>query len=101
MTFGKELDNSAKQFLCGLGNMTLHNLFSGLAVVAALGAAGLWFYASIIHVPTDIKSGYGSLVGVEKMSAGFKKQGFWNAVAAAMTGTAVLLDLAARAFPPD
>lgn len=81
--------------------MTLHTLFSGLAVVAALGAAGLWFYASMIHVPTDIKSGYGKLVGVEKMTAGFKKQGLWNAVAAAMTGAAVLLDLAARACPPD
>ncbi len=81
--------------------MTLHKSFGWLAAAAALGAAGLWFYASMIHVPTDIKSGYGSLVGVEEMSDGFKKQGFWNAIAAAMTGAAVLLDLAAKALPPD
>jgi hypothetical protein len=81
--------------------MTLHEIISSLAVVAALSAAGLWFYASIIPVPTDIKSGYGRLVGVEEMSAGFEKQAFWNAVAAAMTGAAVILDLVARIFPPD
>lgn len=80
--------------------MTLHNLLSALAAAAALGAAGLWLYASIIRVPTDIKSGYGGpLVGVEEMSAAFRKQGFWNAAAAAATGAAVLLDLASRAFP--
>jgi len=79
--------------------MLLHTIFSWLSVAAALGAAGLWFYASKIRVPTDIKSGFGSLVGIEEMSAGFKRQGIWNAVAAAMTGAAVLLDLAAKAFP--
>jgi hypothetical protein len=82
-------------------DMTLHKILSWLAVAAALGAAGLWFYSSIIDVPTDIESGFGKLVGVEEMSAGFKKQGFWNAVAAAMTGGAVLLELAAKAFPSD
>ncbi|HXW72627.1 MAG TPA: hypothetical protein VEK34_14575 [Methylocella sp.] len=82
--------------------MTLHKIISWLYVAVALSAAGLWFYASIIQVPTDIQSGYGSLVGVEEMSAGFKKQGFWNAAAAAMTGVAVLLELvAAKAFPPE
>jgi hypothetical protein len=81
--------------------MTLHKILNVLAVAAALGAAFLWFYASLIPVPTDIKSGWGSLVGVEEMSAGFQKQGFWNAVAAAMTGAAVLLELAAKAFSTD
>jgi hypothetical protein len=79
--------------------MTRHKILRSLAVVAALIAAGLWFCASIIPVPTDIRSGYGSLVGVEELSAGLKKQGFWNAVAAAMMGAAVLLDLVTRVFP--
>jgi hypothetical protein len=82
-------------------NMTPHKMLRLLSVATALGAAGLWFYASTIRVPTNIKSGYGRLEGVEEMSTGFKKQGFWNAVAAAMTGAAVLLDLAARACPSD
>lgn len=82
-------------------DMTLHKILNLLAVAAALGAAGLWFCASIIDVPTNVGSGFGKLVGVEEMSAGFRKQGFWNAVAAAMTGAAVLLELAAKAFPPD
>ena len=81
--------------------MILHKIFSCFSVAAALCAAGLWFYASKIRVPTDIKSGYGGLVGIEEMSAGFKRQGFWNAVAAAMTGAAVLLELAAKAFTAD
>ncbi len=81
--------------------MTLHKILSWLSTAVALGAAGFWFYSSVIDVPTDIGSGYGRLVGVEEMSAGFKKQGFWNALAAAMTGAAVLLDQVAKAFPPD
>jgi hypothetical protein len=75
------------------------NLLSTLAAAAALGAAVLWLYASFIRVPTDIKGGYGGpLVGVEEMSAAFRKQGRWNAAAAAATGVAVLLDLASRAL---
>jgi len=76
-----------------------HKILSSVPVVVALIAAGLWFYASIIPVPTDIKSGYGSLIGIEEMSAGLQKQGFWNAIAAAMMGAAVLLDLVTRVFP--
>lgn len=81
--------------------MTLHKILNWLSVAAALSAAGLWFYASIIPVPTDIKSGWGTLVGVEEMSVGFQKQGFWNAVAAAMTCVAVLFNLASKAGSPD
>jgi hypothetical protein len=65
-------------------------LFNWIAVVAALVAAALWFYASLIRVPTNIESGYGALIGVEAMSAGFKKQARLNALAAAVTGVAAL-----------
>ena len=82
--------------ICPLIGDMMHKILNVLAAVAALGAAGLWFYASVLHVPTDIKSGYGSLVGVEEMSAGFSRQGFWNAVAAAMTGLAVLTESLVR-----
>jgi hypothetical protein len=62
---------------------------------------GSLVYASLVRVPTDLKSAYGTLLGAEEMSVGFQKQGFWNAVAAAITGLAVLLDLASRAFPAN
>jgi hypothetical protein len=54
--------------------LALHDLLVWLSVASAFIAALLWFYASSISVPTDIKSGYGALLGVEEMSAGFKKQ---------------------------
>lgn len=78
----------------------LHSFISYFSAAANFIAAVLWFYASIIKVPTDIGSAYGGLSGIEEMSAGFKRQGFWNAVAAAMTGVAVLLELAARTWFP-
>jgi hypothetical protein len=53
------------------GDRTMFNWFS---TVAGFLAAGLWLYASIIKVPTNIQSGFGKLVGVEEMAAGFKKQ---------------------------
>jgi hypothetical protein len=34
--------------------MTTHMILRSLAVVAALIAAGLWFYASTIHIPTAL-----------------------------------------------
>jgi hypothetical protein len=79
--------------------MTLRNLFGGLAVATAFIAAVLWFRASLIHVPTQIGSGYGSLVGVEEMSAGFEKQARWNAFAAAMTGVAAVFQGVALWLP--
>jgi hypothetical protein len=72
------------------------------ALAVDLVAAGCWFRASCIHIPTDLHvedvlaSGYGSVVGLKEMSDGFQKQGNWNAVAAAMTGVAVLLNILAR-----
>jgi Na+/H+ antiporter NhaD/arsenite permease-like protein len=87
--------------------MTCHKILSLLAVMAALSAAGLWFYASSIPIPTALRvvditvDGSGLVAGIEEMSAAFRKQGFWNAVAAAMTGAAVLLELVSKAFPPN
>jgi hypothetical protein len=57
----------------------------------AFAAAGLWLCASLIRVPTDIKSGYGKLIGVDEMSAGFKRQARWNAYAALCAGIAAFL----------
>jgi hypothetical protein len=34
----------------------MHEILSSLAVVAALSAAGLWFYASIIPVPNRARN---------------------------------------------
>lgn len=77
--------------------MTLLRVFDWLAVAAALSAAGLWFYASIISVPMNISTAWGgTIVGVKEMADAFEKQGFWNSLAAAMTGLAVLLELVAK-----
>ncbi len=70
--------------------MILHDLLTELGAGIAFVAAGLWFHAAWIRVPT-IHSGWGLLVGVEDMSAAFKKQGYWTAAAAAATGAAALL----------
>jgi hypothetical protein len=75
--------------------LILHDLFSELGAATGCVAAVLWFHAAWIRVPTDNKSGYGMLVGVEEMSAAFRKQGFWNAAAAVTTGAAVLLQAVA------
>ena len=79
--------------------MTLHSLSTWIGVATAFVAAALWFYASLIHVPTDIKSGFGKLVGVDEMSAGFKKQARWNAFAAAVTGVAAAMQAIALLYP--
>jgi hypothetical protein len=78
--------------------LALHDLLVWLSVASGFIAALLWFYASSISVPTDIKSAYGALLGVEEMSAGFKKQARWNAIAAAVTGVAALFQWAAQWF---
>jgi hypothetical protein len=55
----------------------------------------LWLYAAVLRVPTNIGSGYGALVGVDEMTAGFKKQANWNSYAALATAAAALLQAAA------
>jgi hypothetical protein len=75
--------------------MILHDLFGDFGAATGFMAAVLWFYAAWIGVPTHIKSGYEMLVGVDEMSAAFRKQGFWNAAAAVTTGAAALLQAAA------
>ena len=54
-------------------------------------SGALWLCAAIIKVPTNIGGGYGALVGVEEMTAGFRKQAIWNSSAAAATAIAALL----------
>jgi hypothetical protein len=71
-------------------------MFNWFSTVAGFLAAGLWLYASIIKVPTNIQSGYGKLVGVEEMAAGFKKQAAWNSYAAVMTAAAASFQAVAQ-----
>jgi hypothetical protein len=71
------------------------------ASIAAIVAAVLWFYASSIHVPTDLRvieirvDGSGIVAGVAEMSAAFHRQGYWNAFAAFASGLAVALQFLA------
>ena len=73
----------------------MHSALSWLSIAAGFVAGALWLYAALIKVPTNIGSGYGALVGVEEMTAGFKKQAFWNSCAAIATAVAALLQAAA------
>ena len=61
-----------------------------LSIGAGFLSGALWFYAAIIKVPTNIGSGYGALVGVEEMTAGFKKQAIWNSSAAVLQAVAMM-----------
>jgi hypothetical protein len=73
----------------------MHNALSWLSIVAGFISGALWLYAAWIKVPTKIESGWGALVGVEEMTAGFKKQAVWNGWAAIATGTAAVLQATA------
>ena len=68
----------------------MHTAFSWPAIVAGFLSGVLWLYAARIKVPTEIGSGFGALVGIEAMSAGFNRQASWNGYAAIATGAAAL-----------
>jgi len=69
----------------------MHNTLTWLSIIAGFLSGALWLYAASIKVPTNIGSGYGTLVGVEEMTAGFRKQAIWNSFAAAATAIAAVL----------
>ena len=73
----------------------MHGALNWLSIVAGFLSGALWLYAASIKVPTNIVSGWGALVGVEEMTAGFKKQATWNSYAAVATAAAALLQAAA------
>jgi hypothetical protein len=73
----------------------MHNTFSWLAIVAGFLSGALWLYAALIKVPTKIGSGFGALVGVEEMTAGFNRQASWNGYAAIATAAAALFQAVA------
>ena len=60
----------------------MHSVLIWLSIGAGFLSGALWFYAAIIKVPTNFGSGYGALVGVEEMTAGFTSK---------QSGTAPLL----------
>jgi hypothetical protein len=71
-------------------------MFNWLSIIAGFLSGMLWLYAARIDVPTNISSGYGgTLVGVDDMKKGFKKQATWNSRAAIATAVAALLQAAA------
>ena len=74
----------------------MHNALIWLSIAAGFVSGALWLYAAVIRVPTNIGSGFGALVGVEEMTAGFRRQAFWNSCAAIATAAAALLQVAAR-----
>ena len=69
----------------------MHAILTWLAISFAFVSAVLWFYASILRIPIEkLGSGYGTLVGLEDVKAGIRRQTFWNACAAVATGAAAL-----------
>jgi hypothetical protein len=76
-----------------------HIAFTWLAIVAALASGTLWLRAALIKVPTNIQSGFGALVGVEEMSAGFRRQSIWNSHAAGATAAAAILQMLTLIVP--
>jgi hypothetical protein len=67
----------------------MHTTLTWLAISFAFVSAALWFYASILRVPIEkLGSAYGTLVGLDDVKVGLKKQAFWNACAAVATGAA-------------
>ena len=79
----------------------MHNALGWLSIAAGFTSGALWLYAALIKVPTEIGSGWGAFVGVEEMTAGFKKQTFWNGWAALATAAAAALQAAAMLVAPD
>ena len=77
----------------------MHNAFTWSSIIAGFLSGALWFYASGIKVPTNIGSGYGALVGVDEMTAGFGKQAIWNSYAAVATAVAAIMQAFAQIFP--
>jgi hypothetical protein len=78
-----------------VGEWDMHNTLSWLSIGAGFLSGTLWLYAALVRVPTNIESGWGTLVGVDEMSAGFRKQAFWNSCAAVATAAAALFQAAA------
>jgi hypothetical protein len=74
---------------------TMHGALIWLSIGAGFLSGALWLYAASVKVPTNIGSGYGTLVGVEEMTAGFRRQAIWNSYAAVATAVAALLQAAA------
>jgi hypothetical protein len=75
-----------------LGLMVTEMAIAGLTASTHPAAASAALSFDFI---TNIGSGFGALVGVEEMRAGFRKQATWNSCAAAATAIAALLQAAA------
>jgi hypothetical protein len=73
----------------------MHSIFIWFSIGFSTLSGALWLYAAFVKVSTNIESGFGKLVGVEEMTAGFKKQALWNGYAAACTALGALLQAAA------
>ena len=64
---------------------------SALSIITGFVAAYLWFRSASENVPIEkIQSAWGTLVGVEEVTAGFKKAAIWNEWASIMTGVSIL-----------
>jgi hypothetical protein len=64
---------------------------SALSIITGFVAAYLWFCSASIDVPIDkLKSAWGTLAGLEQVTAALQKATMWNKWAAIMTCISVL-----------
>ena len=78
----------------------MHDALNWLSIIVAFLSGVLWLSASLIKVPTNIQSGFGDVVGVAEMTAGFRNQANWNSYAAMATALAAFFQAAAAITPP-
>ena len=66
-------------------------IFSCLGAIMGLAAAYFWYVSASIHIPTDnIKSAWGTIAGVETVTAALDQSASLNSLAAKITAVATL-----------
>jgi hypothetical protein len=80
----------------------MHAICAYLSSAVGLVAAGLWFWASRIEVPTNLSTlfDHDMIAGLGPMRAGFARVASFNRWAASATALAVFLQALAQAFSP-
>ena len=81
----------------------MHSFFFYSSIVAGLVAAGLWFWASLTVIPSNLLTWFDPSIisGQEQMRAGLKKVARLNCGAAFATGLAVGFQALAQLFSPS
>jgi hypothetical protein len=81
--------------------MIAAHVFAYLSIAVGLAAAGLWFWASRVEVPTVLVALYGGgMAGLPEMRAGLARVARLNQWAALATALAAVLQALAQSVAP-